>query len=66
MGIFFCTFVKIPLCSAVTSSDKGRRSFGPIFMSEDRGEIVLQDFEKGLEIGGKKGRLVSARMIKNA
>ncbi len=25
-----------------------------------------RDFEKGLEIGGKKGRLISAKMIENA
>jgi hypothetical protein len=38
----------------------------PPFMSEDSGDGVFRNFEKGLEISGKKGRLISARMIKNA
>jgi hypothetical protein len=35
-------------------------------MSDGGGDPVLRDYEKGLEIGGKKGRLLSARTIKNA
>jgi hypothetical protein len=35
-------------------------------MSDGSGDNVFRDFEKGLEIAGKKGRLIPVRMIKNA
>ena len=35
-------------------------------MPGGREALALRDFEKGLEIGGKKGRLIPTRKVENA